>query len=184
MPVCREDSITRHSVPTALETSTLSRCPGCIFPLENVISSKGMIFKKENLTGDMKDRWEVSVTCHQSDGIRHRDDGSRAVSACLSLSLDQNQLCGLTWKVEGFKRGWPVRWKESKISSISFLPLPIFCTWWWPFSPPWCQRSNTKWVLRFFQADYSNNCSPKVSGQPKTENCAPEYWSSLHGILY
>ena len=105
------------------QTPALIRCPGWIFQLENVISSKGMIFKKENLTGDMKDRWEVSVTHHQSDGIRHRDDGSRAVSACHSLSLDQNQLSGLTWKVEGFKRGWPVRWKQSKIPA--FLSCPF-----------------------------------------------------------
>ena len=81
MPVCRENPITWHSVPTALETSALSRCPGCIFPLENVISSKGMIFKKENLTGDMKDRWEVSVTCYQAERIRQ----GRWVKASVSV---------------------------------------------------------------------------------------------------
>ena len=103
MPVCRENPITWHSVPTALETSALSRCPGCIFPLENVISSKGMIFKKENLTGDMKDRWEVSVTCYQAENKTGMM--GQSLCLCLSLPLDQNQLSGLTWKVEGFKRG-------------------------------------------------------------------------------
>ena len=72
MPMCRENPVIWHSVPTALDTSALIRCPGCIFQLENVVSSKGMIFKKENLTGDMKDRWEVSATRHQAERIGHR----------------------------------------------------------------------------------------------------------------
>lgn len=87
MPVSTDSPVTWHTVPIAPETPALIRCPGWIFHLENVISSKGMIFNKENLTGDMKDRWEVSVTRHQSAGIRHRDDGSRAASASVFPSL-------------------------------------------------------------------------------------------------
>lgn len=126
MPVCREDSITRHSVPTALETSTLSRCPGCTFPLENVISSKGMIFKKENLTGDMKDRWEISVTHHQGERIRHRDDGSKP----LSLSFPPfrpKPIKRVNLESGRLQKRLTSKMKQSTISTISSLPLPIFC---------------------------------------------------------
>lgn len=58
MPMCSGKPVTWHSVPSPQIPLPWSGAQGAFFNWKMLSAQKGMIFKKENLTGDMKDRWK------------------------------------------------------------------------------------------------------------------------------
>lgn len=71
------------------------------FSTENVISSKGRIFSKENLIGNMKERREINVKSHQANRKRYRTVMQSYLYHCSSLQ-GPNWFKGLARKAECF----------------------------------------------------------------------------------
>lgn len=134
MPMCRENPVTWHSVPTALDTSALIRCPGCIFHWKMLSAQKAWYLRKKIW---LRHERQVGSKRYMSSSRENKTQGVQSLCHhCLSLPLDQNQLSWVNLESGRLQKRLTSKMKTEYDFHRFLCALPIFCIWWWPFSPP------------------------------------------------
>lgn len=146
--------------------------------VENAISWKGMIFKKETLIRNMKGRWEIRVKSHQADKKDRNNDSKLPLPPFPPFRPKPMKWVNL----ERVLQKLSTRQKQNNISTI---PPPIFYTWRLS-SLLYISDNEAICNSRFISSRLitPNSVLQMFRGKWKMQNSTHEYWASLCGSLY